>query len=293
MRRMALARSVARYGTFPLFLLGINGLIVYLIGEGAPWTLSLVALLIAIGLMLVIERLIPYQPAWNRSHDDASRDFAHFFVNSSLSHAGVLLLPLLASLTLFEGNWPSDWPFWLQVVVSAIVLDLGISATHHASHKWSVLWRFHAVHHSVKRMYSLNGLMKHPVHQSIETLGGSLPLLLMGMPTAVASALAFSVAVQLLLQHSNADYRTGPLKYVFANAEVHRFHHTNRSGEGDVNFGLFTTLWDHLAGTFHYKKGCAPRRSAEVGIGGRSDYPSAYVPQLVEPFKRWPGMPPL
>jgi sterol desaturase/sphingolipid hydroxylase (fatty acid hydroxylase superfamily) len=242
-------------------------------------------LLLAIALMFAIERLIPYQSAWNHSHGDATRDFAHFAVNSILSHAGVLLLPLLASLTSFEGRWPRDWPFWLQVAVAAIVLDAGVSATHHASHKWSLLWRFHAVHHSVKRMYGLNGLMKHPVHQGIETIGGSLPLLLMGMPTSVASALALCVAVQLLLQHSNADYRTGPLKYVFANAQVHRFHHTNRPGEGDVNFGLFTTLWDLLAGTFHYRQDHAPRQSTELGIGGRNDYPVAYFRQLVEPFR--------
>jgi sterol desaturase/sphingolipid hydroxylase (fatty acid hydroxylase superfamily) len=282
---MALARSLARYGTFPLFLFGMNGSIIFLVGEGAPWAFPMLVLLLAIVLMFVIERLIPYQSAWNHSHGDATRDFAHFAVNSLLSHAGVLLLPLLASLASFERRWPSDWPFWLQVGASALALDVGISATHHASHKWRVLWRFHAVHHSVKRMYGLNGLMKHPVHQGIETIGGSLPLLLMGMPTSVASALAFCVAVQLLLQHSNADYRTGPLKYVFANAEVHRFHHTNRPSEGDVNFGLFTTLWDLLVGTFHYRKDHAPRRSTELGIGGRSDYPVAYLPQLVEPFR--------
>jgi len=290
---MALARSLARYGTFPLFLFGINGTIIFLVGEGATWAFPMLVLLLAIVLMFVTERLIPYQSAWNRSHGDATRDVAHFAVNSMLSHAGVLLLPLLASLASFERRWPSDWPFWLQVAVSAIVLDAGISAIHHASHKWGVLWRFHAVHHSVKRMYGLNGLMKHPVHQGVETIGGSLPLLLMGMPTSVASALALCVAVQLLLQHSNADYRTGPLKYFFANAEVHRFHHTNRPGEGDVNFGLFTTLWDLLMGTFHYRKDHAPRRSAELGIGGRSEYPVAYLPQFVEPFRRWPEVGPI
>jgi sterol desaturase/sphingolipid hydroxylase (fatty acid hydroxylase superfamily) len=285
---MAIAGWVARYCTFPVFLFGINGLIILLVSGDAPWALAMLVLLLAIGLMFMIERLIPYQPTWNRSHNDLARDVAHFIVNSTLSHVGVLLLPLLASLALFEGIWPSHWPFWLEVAASAIVLDLGISAAHHASHKWNWLWRFHAVHHSVKRMYSLNGLMKHPIHQGIETLSGSLPLLLLGMPTSVGGALAFCVAIQLLLQHSNADYRTGPLRFFFANAEVHRFHHTNQSAEGDVNFGLFTTLWDHFLGTFLYRRDCAPKRSSELGVGGREVYPARYLQQLIEPFRGAP-----
>jgi len=53
---------------------------------------------------------------------------------------------------------------------------------------------------------------------------------------------------------------------------------------GDVNFGLFTTAWDHLLGTFY----CAPERvgSDTLGIGDRPNYPRAYVAQLLEPFRK-------
>lgn len=42
----------------------------------------------------------------------------------------------------------------------------------------------------------------------------------LGIPSPVAAAVVFVVALQLLIQHSNADYRTGPFKYLLANAEV-------------------------------------------------------------------------
>jgi sterol desaturase/sphingolipid hydroxylase (fatty acid hydroxylase superfamily) len=90
---------------------------------------------------------------------------------------------------------------------------------------------------------------------------------LLGIPPAVASAVAFCVAVQLLLQHSNADYRSGPVKLLLANAEMHRFHHASDPIVGDRNFG-FTTLWDHLVGTFHYEQSGAPKSSRELGIAG-------------------------
>lgn len=41
--------------------------------------------------------------------------------------------------------------------------DLGITLMHWLSHRSALLWRLHAVHRSVHRIYGLNGLMKHPL----------------------------------------------------------------------------------------------------------------------------------
>lgn len=278
-------KPLLKYGTFPLMLIGVNGLLIWLVASDLAWGYPFAVLCLAIAFMMWAEQVIPYNPDWNRSHADSARDWIHFVVNTAANHASIFLLPVFASFAVFKGQWPDQWPFWLQVLGAILVLDFGIAAAHHASHKWHFLWRFHAVHHSVKRMYGLNGLMKHPVHQAIETASGIFPLLLLGIPSSVATAVAFCVAIQLLLQHSNADYRTGWLKYLFANAEVHRFHHRMGSGVGDVNFGLFTTGWDHLVGSFFYRADEAPRHSDEIGIFSEDDYPNAYMPQLLKPFR--------
>lgn len=103
--------------------------------------------------------------------------------------------------------------------------DLGITLAHYVSHRAEWLWRLHAVHHSVERMYGFNGLMKHPLHQAIETAAGTAPLVVVGMPLDVGALLGFAVAIQLLLQHSNVDMRAGPLAYLWAVAPGHRHHH--------------------------------------------------------------------
>ncbi|MDM4771240.1 sterol desaturase family protein [Solimonas sp. SE-A11] len=196
---MNLLRTLLRCLSFPLFLLGANAALITLVGAGAPLWQPLAVLLGAILLMLGIEHLIPWQPDWNRSHGDGLRDLLHAGINTASYHLGILLLPLFAGLALSPGLWPLQWPFWLQVVAALLVLDVGISAAHHASHKWNLLWRFHALHHSIRRLYGFNGLMKHPVHQSVETLCGIAPLLLLGIPQPVAVAVSFCVAIQLLL----------------------------------------------------------------------------------------------
>ncbi|PFX02721.1 hypothetical protein CJ469_02237 [Nocardia farcinica] len=278
-------RPLVRYGYVPVMLVGINGAGIALAAAGAAklWLVALLAA--AVALSFAAERVLPYRPAWNRSHGDAGRDTVHTVVNETLVLGSVAAIPALAALLPGTGIWPHSWPFVIQVLVAIVIADLGITLAHYASHHIGVLWRFHAVHHSVTRCYGLNGLMKHPLHQTVEMIAGVTPLLLAGIPVPVAAALALAVAVQLLLQHSNADYRVGPLKHVLALNEGHRFHHLKWAGVGDVNFGLFTLIWDHLLGTYSYD----PRRrftSDDLGMAAKPDYPVGYLAQLAEPFRK-------
>ena len=277
-------RDASRYLAWPILLFGFGGAIVWAGAVGAGMPAMFVILAVAVAFTFLVERLIPYQPAWNSSLGDARRDWLHAVVNLTISRSALWLLPLLAWLTVAGGLWPRHWPYTLQVLLAVLVLDAGIAAAHHASHRITWLWRFHAVHHSPRRLYGFNGLMKHPVHQMVEMGSGVLPLLLLGIPVEIAVTLPFLVAIALLCQHTNADIRTGWLRFVFANAEVHRFHHRNDEA-GDVNFGLFTTFYDHLMGTFYWRPGMAPQESGDLGIAGRSDYPTGYLDQLREPFR--------
>ncbi|MCP2288889.1 sterol desaturase family protein [Nocardia amikacinitolerans] len=280
-----IVHTSVRYGYAPLMLLGINGAGIALAASGADKAWLLALLVAAIALSFAAERLLPYRSVWNSSHGDVGRDTAHTFVNETLILTSVAAIPALAALVPGDGIWPTDWPFVVQVLIAILVADFGITLTHYASHKIGLLWRFHAVHHSVTRFYGLNGLMKHPLHQTLEMTAGVTPLLSAGIPVPVAAALSLAVAVQLLLQHSNADYRVGPLKYVLALNEGHRFHHLKWAGIGDVNFGLFTLVWDHLLRTYSYD----PARrftSDDLGMAAKPDYPVGYLAQLAEPFTR-------
>ena len=276
---------IVRYGYVPFMLLGINGAAIALAASGAPkW--SLVALILfAVVCSFAAERALPSEYSWNAPGPDRFRDAVHAFVNESLILVSVAVIPLMAAVIPFDGLWPSGLPFVVQVVFAVLVADFGITVVHLISHKVGWLWRFHAVHHSLERFYGMNGLMKHPVHQTFETAGGVLPLILLGMPVPVASALAVCVAVQLLLQHSNADYRIGPLRPILALNAGHRFHHLKWAGIGDVNFGLFTLIWDHLFRTYSFD----PEKrfsSDDLGMAAKPDYPDDYLGQLAEPFRR-------
>lgn len=284
----ACARSLSQLLYAPVFLCGFVAAALWLVGvvrAPLPWLLALLGL--ALVCSFAAEALMPYDPDWNRSHGDRRRDVAHALVNEGLNVLSIAAVPLVAALIPGPGLWPTQLPLAVQVLAAIVVADCGITLAHWLSHRWPPLWRLHAVHHSVTRMYGLNGLMKHPLHQGVEAVAGTLPLLACGMPTDVAAVLAFAVSVQLLLQHANVDMRPGPLRAVFAWAPLHRFHHIKYGAAGDVNFGLFLTLWDRLLGTAfdrpQYRIG-----SGDLGIGAWPDYPRRYLQQLAEPFRARP-----
>ena len=276
--------SVVRYGFVPVMMLGIGGAAVLL--ARAPWAELWMALLIvlAIAISFVVERLIPYAAEWNGRSVDTGRDTAHALVNESAFLLVVLVIPAFAVVTPFHRWWPSAWPFVLQVLFAVVVADMGITLVHMASHRIGWLWRLHAVHHSIKRFYGFNGLMKHPLHGAVELAAGTVPLLIIGLPKSVADALTVLIAVQLLLQHSNADYRVGSLRYLLALNEGHRFHHLKWAGVGDVNFGLFTLVWDHVLRTFSFDRE-RRFRSDDLGMAAKPNYPVGYLAQLAEPFR--------
>lgn len=271
----------------PVMLLGFNGVAIGLLASGRSpiWLLPLV--LAAIVTSFLVERLIPYEAAWNSDHKDTRRDLVYGIAYEGSVYLSVAAIPLLTLLSPAPGFWPSDWPLWGQVLFAILVADLGITLCHFASHRIEWLWRFHAPHHSVTRMYGFNGLIKHPVHQLLETVAGTTPLVAIGMPIDVGLLLGFAITVQLLLQHSNADMRIGPLRHILALAPLHRFHHQKWAGIGDVNFGLFTNIWDHLLGTAAYQPNTR-FSSADLGIGKQPDYPVGYLGQLAAPFRRQP-----
>jgi len=276
-------RFIARYFYAPAFFVVFISLAIWVISSGASSPLLIILLIAAIATSFVFERILPYEKNWNKSKGDSKRDAIHAVVNETSNIISVSLIPVISLHTHAWSIWPIDWPIIFQLSLALLIADFGITLMHYASHKVTILWRFHAVHHSVERMYGFNGLMKHPIHQAIELLAGTSPLLLMGMPFDIGALLAFAVVIQLLLQHSNVDMQIGYGQYIWAVAPGHRHHHLASKEHGDVNFGLFTMVWDHLLGTFEVKR--RQPKDGELGIANQADYPQSYAQQLIEPLK--------
>src|SRR4029079_87228 len=81
--------------------------------------------------------------------------------------------------------WPHAWPIWAQVALMVLTVDLMRYWLHRALHQYDLLWRLHAVHHSVGRLYWLNTSRFHPIEKALQMMLDSLPFLLMGVRAEV------------------------------------------------------------------------------------------------------------
>jgi len=281
-------KPVVRFGYAPFMILGLNGAGYYVIagGHGYGWLALILAT--AIGLAFAAERISPCHQSWNKSHGDEPANTLHAVVYEISSINGVLLLPLIAWLVPWQGVWPHHWPLFAQFLAALVFADLAFTMVHYLSHRYPLLWRLHAVHHGVPRMHGFNGLVRHPLHQTLDMIVGMLPLALAGMPADVAVLLGLAISIQLIVQHSNVSYELGPFRNTMSIGAIHHLHHVNWGKDGDCNFGLFTTLWDRMLGTFHPEP---PRaiHSDDLGIDEVPRFPTSYWQQLLFPFTYKPG----
>ncbi|MFP2923783.1 sterol desaturase family protein [Pyxidicoccus sp. 3LG] len=290
----SLAQASDRARSIPLFLLYLPYPLVFFggvvtlvtaVGRGVPyWRVGPPLLVAAALIVMLLERWLPHARAWQKEQGDTVTDVLHFTGNILVNQGAVLVYGTV--LTLVDGSsglWPHRWPFWLQALLGTAVLDLGLYVIHRTSHRVGWMWRLHAIHHSPRRVYWLNGQRRHLVHELLEGAPGLLTLGLLGAPPSVVACATAVITLHLMFQHANIAYRVGFLRYIFAVAELHRWHHQRRWVDVQGNYGALLSLWDYLLGTALPKKGEAP---LDVGMDDEPTLPQDYVGQLAWPFRR-------
>ena len=150
--------------------------------------------------------------------------------------------------------WPHQWPLAVQAVLMIAAVDFLRYWLHRFAHQNDVLWRLHAVHHSVDRLYWLNTARFHPLEKALQMCLDSLPFLLLGVRPEVLSLYYLAYSTNGFFQHSNIALRYGVLNYVVSSAEAHRWHHSREPREANSNYGSTTIVWDLLFGTFWLPK---------------------------------------
>ena len=294
---MPALRAIVRYGYAPFMMLGLTAVAYWVVSELAvagdnPWAYLWLAPLLALAYATAFgaEKVAPFFDEWNDHHEhgDTQTTVLHILVYEYQSIVGVVLIPVICWLFPFQGLWPTQWPMWAQVLVAFVISDFMFMIMHYFSHRYAPLWRLHAVHHGVGRLYGMNGVMRHPLHQVIDMIIANAPLVIIGMPVPVAVMLGFIISVTLIVQHSNVDARLGPLQKHLSIGRIHHLHHVNWGTEGDCNFGLLLTVWDRLLGTFHEKP---PREitAKDLGVDEVPNFPKGYVEQFLFPLHYKPG----
>ena len=182
-----------------------------------------------------------------------------------------------------------DWPVWLELVLSVILLDLAIYIQHVATHKIPALWLLHQVHHADTEVDVTTGARFHPIEIVLSMLYKFVVIVLIG-PSAFAVFL-FEVLLNVfaMFSHANIKLPAGvddKLRRVIVTPDMHRIHHSTWIKETDSNYGFNLSIWDRLFGTYIE----APRDGhtrMEIGLTPyQSRKPSTLVWCLMLPFRQ-------
>lgn len=248
---------------------------------------SYLAVAIAAGLVTIHEWVLPYRGEWRPLRGEVANDVAFITVVQVLLPLGLSLFVVLWTAGALQsrgwtvtGIWPHDLPIVLQASLLLFAADFPRYWMHRAFHRFSWMWRLHAVHHSPHRLYWLNVGRFHPIEKSIQYAVDTLPFVLLGVPEGALGLYFIFYAINGFFQHSNCSVRLGPLNYVVSGPELHRWHHSVLPSESDNNFGNNLIVWDVFFGTRFYP---SDRSVGPLGLRDRN-YPMGVLSQLWAPF---------
>ncbi|MGZ9097423.1 MAG: sterol desaturase family protein [Micavibrio sp.] len=244
--------------------------------------------------LLILERVMPHEPQWLPADGQTFANLAHTLMSKGTVQTLIIFssaIGLAAYITPVSepghGIWPRDWPLPLQVVMGVVISEFALYWGHRLAHEWPLLWRFHAIHHSVVKLWIINTGRFHFIDSLKSIVLGMTVLLTLGAPMEVLTWLSAITAYIGILTHCNVEMRFGFLSYIFNTPGLHRWHHSRDLREGNKNYGENIVLWDMIFGTWFNE---ARRPPANIGIS--EAMPPRFLDQLLWPFRSRPSRQP-
>jgi sterol desaturase/sphingolipid hydroxylase (fatty acid hydroxylase superfamily) len=248
-------------------------------------SVGVVVAVMAIGAL--IETAVPMFVA-GRGKDGRRGANLWLTATSFLSNWLLASVAAIAALSLRPAGLMAQlqWPMWLQIVASILVLDFSVGyMSHRAMHMWPPMWRFHQVHHSDDFVDVTTTYRTHPVETVWRFLFAIVPVWLLGLP-------AQAVVIQRLLQATNgviehSNIRLWPpldrvLSLIWVTPNVHKMHHSREVSETNSNYANLLTIYDRVLGTYTPAERA---RSVVYGLDDAGPLASASYPKLLSlPF---------
>lgn len=159
---------------------------------------------------------------------------------------GDITPPALAGTIHYLQNLPSV----VKIVLALFLVDFLIYWIHRGQHRFNVLWRTHAWHHSIEQMYWFSGFRTSFLHSLIYNIPQVLiPVTLFKLSPAEAG---IGYSLGLLIQfweHTNLNVNVGRLAWLIITPAYHRIHHSATVHRGK-NLGTTFSIWDRMFGTY-------------------------------------------
>ena len=242
---------------------------------------------LVVGFLFVpLERFFPARSEQTVFRPEWQEDMFYYLVSS-------MMVQVLGFITLAPANFvnaqiPLDdfriyivsLPFFVQVVIIMAATDLVQYWVHRAFHMVPFLWKFHAIHHSTKKMDWLAGARMHLMEIAILRSLTALPMFTLGFRPEAIQAYLLIVYFYSSFIHANIGWKLGFLERFFVTPRFHHWHHGSDRAAIDINYASHFPIYDWLFGTHHLPETAWPENYGVVG----DNVPKGYWKQLMHPF---------
>lgn len=251
---------------------------------------QMIMFILSIIVVFILERWIPlHRKSHTKDKKDTQLNLTSFAVLMVVIDPLVKsITPVILSLVVIAVNLPveyslvpTDWNFISQLIIAALISELGQYWLHRLGHV-SWLWRFHSAHHSSSRMNWLTGFRAHPFNMLYHHFSGVFILMLIGTSELVILTYIALMSVNNVFQHANIKFKHGFLNYIFSTNDLHRWHHSEIKHEANANYGAFIIIWDIVFSSYFNKRNEDPEN---YGLFLNKNYPvNSYWKQLIAPL---------
>jgi sterol desaturase/sphingolipid hydroxylase (fatty acid hydroxylase superfamily) len=276
------ARSLVAVALFPATLTGCTALAWIALAAGWSPLIALGAIYPAAVICVVAEWRWPHETAWRPERHAVVTDLLHAVLSQFGAGYVAGLVIQLGAHAWHMHVWPTELPLPAQVGLALLAAELVQYVWHFTFHA-SPLWRLHMTHHSTSRMYWLAGSRFHPLEVVLVHVSTFGAVVIAGAPAEVLALASVIGMVLGMLQHANVDMRLGPLNWLVAGPELHRWHHAVALTDQRHNYGGVLIVWDIVFRTWFLP---ASRRldPGALGLERGTAFPTGYLGQLRSPF---------
>ncbi len=204
-------------------------------------------------LLFLIEAVLP------RSRKGESSDQSIRWLNNiSLAFINFLVVLFVIGFigSLYQSLLPDyslirefQIPDLLALAIVLLLIEFLIYWIHRAYHRYAVLWRIHAVHHSDTHFDVTTSNRHHPFELILNSIILLPIIMLLGASFWVLIFHSFTSILVNLFAHGNIkipNWLDKALRKIIVTPDFHRLHHSSNRQYSDSNFGVIFPWFDYL-----------------------------------------------
>ena len=246
-------------------------------------------------ILIMAEILLPKKKRIHNRKDRWITNGLITLINTAsvnIVHIAIPLIAIVAAIDVSNGKMGLfniiNFPIWIEIILTVIILDFIIWGQHLLSHKIPFVWRFHRMHHTDRDLDVTTAVRFHPFEIIFSMFIKITSIYILG--ASAIAVIIFEIMLNGMAMFNHANLRIpfrieNILRKFIVTPDLHRIHHSIYIDEHNKNFGFSLSIWDKIFKCYLDQ----PRdghKDMKLGLKWQNDKPTKLGWSLWVPFKK-------